>query len=63
VDRINLTIYFRSSFVVETYNKKFYIMDIGECLKNDKMGLIEFCHSSEYETMLLKSFSPLLSEA
>ncbi|CAM4614709.1 unnamed protein product [Leuciscus chuanchicus] len=28
VDRINLTIYFRSSFVVETYNKKFYIMDI-----------------------------------
>lgn len=39
VDRINLTIYFRSSFVVETYNKKFYIMDIGERLKIDKMGL------------------------
>ncbi|XP_067312652.1 interleukin 12Ba [Pseudorasbora parva] len=28
VERINLTIYFRSSFVVETYNIKFYIMDI-----------------------------------
>jgi len=63
VDRINLTIYFRSSFVVETYNKKFYIMDIGECLKIDNIVLIEFCHSSEYETMLLTSFSPLLSEA
>ncbi|XP_018941963.1 interleukin 12Ba [Cyprinus carpio] len=28
VERINLTIYFRSSFVVEAYNTKFYIMDI-----------------------------------
>ncbi|KTF74106.1 hypothetical protein cypCar_00048405, partial [Cyprinus carpio] len=28
VERINLTIYFRSSFVVESYNTKFYIMDI-----------------------------------
>ncbi|XP_073677195.1 interleukin 12Ba precursor [Garra rufa] len=28
VDRVNLTIYFRSSFVVESYNAKFYIMDI-----------------------------------
>ncbi|XP_051514025.1 interleukin-12 subunit beta-like [Myxocyprinus asiaticus] len=28
VERINLTIYFRSNFVVETYSTKFYIMDI-----------------------------------
>ncbi|XP_016387985.1 interleukin-12 subunit beta-like [Sinocyclocheilus rhinocerous] len=28
VERINLTIYFRSSFVVESYNTRFYIMDI-----------------------------------
>ncbi|XP_043112359.1 interleukin 12Ba [Puntigrus tetrazona] len=28
VVRINLTVYFRSSFVVEAYNTKFYIMDI-----------------------------------
>ncbi|KAL1262041.1 hypothetical protein QQF64_007306 [Cirrhinus molitorella] len=43
VERVNLTIYFRSSFVVESYNAKFYIMNI---VRPDKVPISRFNKTS-----------------
>ncbi|XP_073777440.1 interleukin 12Ba precursor isoform X2 [Danio rerio] len=42
LERINLTVYFRSSFVVESYNAKFYIMNI---VKPDMVAISRINHT------------------